>query len=101
MEDYRDTAQWDTPAQLKNRVLSECGRGEDLLLTHLAYQIGKKRPLAEISAVKETAQYKSLFEIIADEVEQPEAQKSYKGRLESVDDLFSQNTSSTRIMNNE
>jgi hypothetical protein len=47
--DYDDIAQihWETPDELKNKVLRDCGRGEDLLLTRLAQKIAKRRPIKD------------------------------------------------------
>lgn len=38
-------ATWDIPAKNKNDLLIKIGRGEDLLLTHLAKRIAEFRPI--------------------------------------------------------
>lgn len=87
---------WNEAKDQKNQLLFKLGRGEDLLLSHLACRLGNKRAGDKV-IVSDAPQYQSLFGE-TDQIFKPKevAAKDYDGRLENIDDFFSQKCPSTR-----
>jgi len=53
---------WEEPKDKKNKLLFKIGRGEDLMLSHLANRIAEKY-VGEKVKVTDTVEYRSLFEL--------------------------------------
>lgn len=73
---------WEDVKDMKNKVLSKIGKGEDIMLSHLAGKLAEKY-VGEKIQVTDVQQYRSLFEFVdqQESVQSCPQIQDYKGRL--------------------